>query len=203
MTKKLLLILIVAVIALGGIVSAQQSRIKKIKKERDTELHNKDVLLGEASRRYKVADSLSAISSRELVLSRREFEKYRSETAQLISELEVDKKNLENVTSMQAQTIHELRGVQARVVTDTVYMPGTDMRVIEHADKWLDLMIKLYADDTADVDITSRESLVYTEWIKRKKFLWFRYGVKERKQEIVSLNPNTEIISSEFITIKQ
>jgi len=191
------------ILALCAFVSIQQKRISTIKEERDIQLHNKDVLLGEANYRYTVLDSLSAISARELILTQRDFEQYRSEVSAIISELEVDRKKLQNVTTMQAQTIYELQNLPARVEVDTVYMVGSDVRVVESFSRWLDLAVRMYADDTADVSIQHREELIYTEWIKRRCFLGIKFGVKERRQEIVSLNPNTEIISSEFITIRE
>lgn len=194
--------LIIALAAMCGTVAVQQGRIRKIKDERDIQLRNKEVLLGESVRSYKVADSLNAVSVRELALTRGEFEKYRSETAKTVDRLEADRKNLENVTAMQTQAIYELRNLPVKTVTDTLYMPGTEIDIIEYSDRWIDLGVKIYADSTADVNVANRESLIYTEWIKRKRFLWFRYGTKERRQEIVSLNPNTEIIGAEYVTIR-
>lgn len=201
--RKAVLILAGVILALCALVSLQQKRISAIKLERDIQLHNKDVLLGDANYRYRVLDSLNAISARELILTRRDFEAYRSETAAVIEALEIDMKKLESITAIQSQTIYELRNLPVKTVTDTLYMPGMEIELIEYSDKWIDLDVRLYADRTADIDVTSRESLICTEWIKRKKFLWFRYGAKERRQEIVSLNPHTEIVKSEFITIRE
>lgn len=201
--KNAIILLTGAVILLCGAVSVQHSRLMKIKEERDIQLYNRDVLLTEAVACYKVADSLSAVSARELILTRKEFERYRSETAAIVERLKADKRGLESVSSVQARTIYDLQSLPVKTIRDTIYMPGTDARVIEYMDKWLDLQVRLYADDTADVDICNREELIYTEWVKRRKFLWFRFGAKERRQEIISLNPNTEITNSEFITIKQ
>ena len=52
-------------------------------------------------------------------------------------------------------------------------------------------------------NILSRDSLVYIEHVIPKKFLFFKWGIKERKQEIISKNPNTVIIDAEFITVKE
>ena len=48
----------------------------------------------------------------------------------------------------------------------------------------------------------SRDSLLYVEHIRPKRFLFFKWGIKERKQEIVSRNPHTIIMNAEFITIR-
>jgi hypothetical protein len=49
----------------------------------------------------------------------------------------------------------------------------------------------------------SRDSLLYVEHVVPKRFWFIRWGVKERRQEIVSRNPHTKIIGAEFVTIRK
>jgi hypothetical protein len=49
----------------------------------------------------------------------------------------------------------------------------------------------------------SRDSLLYVEHVVPKRFWFIRWGVKERRQEIVSRNPHVRIVGAEFVTVRR
>jgi hypothetical protein len=49
----------------------------------------------------------------------------------------------------------------------------------------------------------TRDSLLYVEYIVPRRFWFIKWGVKERRQEIVSRNPYTRIMGAEFVVIRK
>lgn len=47
----------------------------------------------------------------------------------------------------------------------------------------------------------SRDTLLQVVRVVPKRFLFFRWGVKEIRQDVKVLNPNTDVTFSEFIEI--
>lgn len=130
---------------------------------------------------------------------------FRAEDAKLISTLRADKKRLESIAKAQTETIYALR---ANVRDSIVYRDGESdtMRCIDYHDNWLDFSGCFSKENQFDGTIRSRDDLLYVEHIIPKRFLgflWKTKRVKERRQEIVSRNPHTEIIGAEFITIRK
>jgi len=51
--------------------------------------------------------------------------------------------------------------------------------------------------------VKNREKLKYVEHIISKRLWFIKWGTKERRQEILSLNPDTEITGAEYVTIRK
>ena len=192
---------IIALILLTAIIVIQQRAIKRVKSERNIYKGNTYALMSD-NQRYRTKDSLNAISAGELSLTLKEYKEYRQKDAETIRNLKADNKRLQSVTTAQTQTIYSLRGqvrdsivYRDRNITDT-------LRCIEIVNTWFALNGCTNRDKEFTGQFISRDSLLYVEHIVPKRFLFFKWGVKERKQEIVSRNPYTVIESAEFITIR-
>lgn len=192
---------IIALILLTAIIVIQQRALKRVKSERNIYKGNTYALMSE-NQRYRTKDSLNAISASELKLTLKEYKEYRQKDAETIRNLKSDNKRLQSVTTAQMQTIYSLRGqvrdsivYRDRNITDT-------LRCIEIVNTWFTLNGCTNRNKEFTGQFISRDSLLYVEHIVPKRFLFFKWGVKERKQEIVSRNPYTVIESAEFITIR-
>ena len=53
-----------------------------------------------------------------------------------------------------------------------------------------------------DLDVASVDTLMQIVHRVPKRFLFFRYGTKAIRQEVVSKNPHTRIVYSEYIELK-
>lgn len=193
---------IIAFVILLAVVGIQQNALKRAKTERNTYKGNTYALM-EENARYRTKDSLNAVSIGQLNLTRKEFEKYRQKDAETIRSLKADNKRLQSITTAQTQTIYTLRG---RVRDSIVYVDRniTDtLRCIGITDTWFTLDGCTNRRGEFTGQFTSRDSLLYVEHIVPRRFLFIKWGVKERKQEIVSRNPYTIIESAEFITIRR
>ena len=119
--KKYLIVALVAlsVITAFGFLIHQN---KKLRRERDAYHNNTEVLLSEVER-YQTKSGEQAVRVGELQLRVAELERYRADDAALIRDMGVKKKELEQLTKIQQQTIYKLQG-KAR---DTVFVEVTDL----------------------------------------------------------------------------
>lgn len=198
-TKITLILALVGVIFIG----LQALRIKSLTGERDRYRSNTTALLRDVER-YRTSDSLNAVKTEVLSLKLSEMERYRAEDLKTIESLKLRKKDLEQVTTMQMQTIADLRGtvadtvVMVREVRDTV-------QVLHVSDEWIDLH-GIVADGAFDGTLEVRDSLLIAETVKRARFLgflWRTKRVKSREVDVMNKNPYTEIMGIESIIIEQ
>jgi hypothetical protein len=200
--KKYLIIAIV-IASLIATIAALWARVNYLANERNIYQNNTYALLDSISH-YKVNDSLTAASAKQLQLTIEEYKQYRASDYALIKQLRADKKRLEQVTTVQTETTYKVSApvVERVVVRDSIIRDT--VRCYAYEDAWL------YFDGCVSGavftgEVRSRDSLLYVEHVVPKRFLGFlwKYGVKERRQEIVSKNPHTEIVGAEFITIRE
>jgi hypothetical protein len=201
--KKYLIVALVAlaVIAALGILIHQN---KKLRRERDAYRNNTEVLLGEVEH-YQTKSGEQAVRVGELQLRVAELERYRADDAALIRDMGVKKKELEQLTKIQQQTIYKLQGE----TRDTVFVEGAaevPARCAEHHDEWLDFSCCIFPDNSYKADVISRDRITYVERVEYARFLgflWRTKRVKSRDQSIINHNPHAEIIDAEFITIRK
>ena len=184
----------------------QQSRIKSLTAERDKYRSNTETLLQDV-RTYQTKDSLNAAKVGILELKLSEYKKYRADDAALIKSLQTKNRDLQRVTTAQMETINELR---ANVRDSIVYLPGdtvtTVLRCVDIVDEWFELHGCAKPDGSFTGTHINRDSLLIAETVKYKRFLnflWKTKKIKNRKFDIVSRNPHTNIIGFEVITIEK
>lgn len=192
-----------------GIIVLQFNQNSNLKNQVDIYKTNTLTLL-DSVRIYRTSDSLNAAEIGVLRIEARDFEKFRSSDAALIKTLQVKNRDLANVTNAQTRTINNIKGqfkpkivyikgdtVESSVKADTVYC-------LEIRGKWFDLIG--CSDRLGNFSGThvSRDSLLIATTVKYKRFLgflWKTNKIKDRKVDIVSKNPDTQITGFEFIEI--
>lgn len=117
--KKYLIVASVALAIIAALVILLLQN-KRLRRERDAYRNNTEVLLGEIER-YETKSGEQAVRVGELQLRVAELERYRADDAALIKDMGVKKRELEQLTKVQQQTIYRLQG-QAR---DTVFVEVT------------------------------------------------------------------------------
>jgi len=192
----------IAIIALLAIIGTQCDQLKKIEVDRDVYKGNTTTLLKDIEH-YKTKDSLNAVSVRNLELKLSEYKEYRDDDLKLIESLKLDKKRLEKITTTSTETYYNLQGTVRdsfiyidRFIVDT-------LRCITINDKWFDLDGCSNRMNEFTGTFQNRDSLLYVEHIIPKRFWFIKWGIKERKQEIISRNPHTKITGAEFVTIRK
>ena len=206
-TKIKLIALCVALIGIAFLFI----RISSLAKENTRLQNNQSILLSEnsaliaESQKYKTSDSLNAIKVNELRLTLEEYKKYRSDDLALINKLNIDKREMQKVIDLQEKTINDL----VAPLRDTVIIykgSETGVKAFSYRSQWTDVegLINLQSD-SVNLSVKNRESLVIVESVKYKRFLgflWRTKKIKSRSVDIVSRNPNTEIIDADYESIE-
>lgn len=204
--KKAYIIAAGILIILIAIIVALSARLKKVKADRNVQRKNVETLFTSVES-YKVQDSLQAATIGDLQLTLKQYKQFRAEDAQLISSLKVDNKRLQGVVTTQTESYYNhtaiLRDSVRMLVArqpDSIKIP-IFVKTANYSDEWHTLNITIDGD-SLNYRLRTRESLIITNHIVPKKFLWFKFGCKEVRTDVVSKNPYVENISLESITIK-
>lgn len=177
----------------------QDRRIDTLTQERDKYKQNTEVLLGE-SKSYKVRDSLNAIKVESLEFTIKEFERFRAEDAGLIKDLKKRNDDLQAVNKSQQETIIRLSAIPKDTIVLVDSIP-VKAKKVECGDMWYTFR-GLLTDDRFEGTLENRDSILISESVRYKKFLWFKTKkIKSREVNAVSLNPHTKILGLEHIII--
>lgn len=200
--KKYITIAIVALIVLMSIqIVVQDRKIERLTDDVERYRNNTETLLSDVQT-YKVRDSLNAAKVQSLELTQKEFEKYRADDAALIRELKAKNRDLTAVNDAQAQTIIDLRAVpkDTVVIRDSIPIPAVS---VQCGDEWYDFR-GLLTESEFTGTLENRESLLLSETVRYKKFLfWKTKKILDRETEVVSRNPHTKIVNVESIVIEK
>lgn len=187
----------------------QQQYISILKQDRDKYRSNTHTLL-DSVKHYKVNDSLNAVSVKELNLTLSEYKNYRAQDLALINLLAIKGRDIEGVTTSELKSLYKLIGTARDttiIIRDTIDRPvEKPVKHISIKDKWYSFNGYLDAYNNFSGDFISKDSLLYVETVKYKRFLgflWKTKKIKDRKQDIISKNPHTEILNAEFITVEK
>ena len=171
----------------------------ELKSNQKTLLEQYDLKVKEAQR-YKVQDSLNAATITALSLSVDDYKKTHAEDYKLIKQLQHSKSELNKVITANLQTIDTIN-----LPTIIIERDSATKHCFDYSSKWLDLSGCLdLASDSIELSIVNREALKVVETVTYKRFLgflWKTSKIKSRQIDIVSENPATQIINTEFISI--
>lgn len=212
MKKLIIKIAIIAAVLL--VIIGTFHKISSLKEENARLKSNQEILLTEnqiimaESQKYRVSDSLSAIRVSELEFTLKEYKHYRSEDLKLIKQLKAGKSDLQKIITSQSETINTLSAkLNDSIRVDTITNLVDTLKCFDYKSKWTD--VKGCIDlkkDTVNLQINNREALKVVETVTYKRFLgflWKTNKVKSRQVDVVSENPNTEIMNCEYISIEQ
>lgn len=181
------------------------NRIQYLTEENNRLSNNQETLLTE-NEHYKIRDSLNVSKTNQLELKLSELKKYKSEYTQLVKDLNIKNSQLEQIISVNAETITNLKAMlRDSIRLDTVSNIIDTLKCFEYKSKYTDVS-GCINKDIIDMQIRNRESLKAIESKKKKKFLFFKlpiwlFGYKSKQLNIVSLNPNTTIEYIEYISV--
>lgn len=170
----------------------------KLRKNNDV-LRNNIETLYDSVTHYKIADNLNAAKVTELQFSKKELLRLYNEDKVLIEQL---------TKAAKLQTVEKIE----TVMRDTIIVELQDTILVDSAkyfkynSKWTDVEGYI-AQDSLSMSIANRESLIITESLEKKKFWFIRlpiwlFGYKNKRLDVVSKNPNTQIQSVEYINIR-
>ena len=176
----------------------------KLKSENEILQTNVGTLLTGAEQ-YKVKDSLQVATIANLELSISEYRRYKAEDKKLLESLKIDNNRLKGIIKTQTESFYEqttlLRdSVKMLLSPDSVEVP-VNIKTARFADQWHSLNITIQGD-SLNYKLRTKESLLITNHVVPKRFLFFKYGCREVRTEVVSKNPYVGDIQVESITIR-
>ena len=160
---------------------------------------NQVALLSDSLSHYrtKTGELVSSVEQLEMTIG--ELKRHRSE---LVGQLKSMKIRLRDVQSLSTTAIENRVEVYVPI-RDTVYV-DTGKVVKAQSFHWSDTWTSIQGviqDDSVKVKYQSRDTLLQVVRVVPKKFLFFRWGVKEIRQDVKVSNPNAVVTYSEFIKI--
>jgi hypothetical protein len=205
MRNKLLIIAAIVLIALSAMLYISIKNNRQLRADVERYASNTSILMQDVER-YRTSDSLNAAKVGVLSLKLSEMEDLRAEDIKAIESLKIKKKELEQITTMQMQTIANIKGevrdsivYRDKIIRDTV-------KALNVSDEWIDLHGVIYDDGVFDGTLEVRDSLTIVETVQRKRFLgflWRTKRIKSREVDVVNKNPYSQIVGLESITIEQ
>lgn len=205
MKTKLLAIAAIVLLAFAVILYFSFREISILRENVNRYKANTTALMQDIEQ-YRTSDSLNAAKVGVLSLKLSEIEDLRSEDIKTIESLKIKKRELEQVTTMQMQTIANIKGE----VRDTIIYVNNIMQdtlwTLDVSDEWIDLHGVIGKDRAFDGTLEVRDSLTIVETVQRKRFLgflWKTKKVKSREIDVVNKNPYSEIVGLESIRIEQ
>lgn len=200
MKKYISIIFALALISIGiaciiSRLNASRARYMQYKQNQETLLDSLEY--------YKTLDSLNTVRIGSLTLSLEDYKKYRAEDYNIVNSAAKHEK-LSSVNTVSSETSNSIITILRDTVRDTIY--ADTIKAFSYKSKYTDINGLIFSD-SIKIDIRNREEITVMQSIEKKKFLGIRlpiwlFGQKRVNVRVVSKNPNTQIINSEFVNIK-
>lgn len=189
----------IAMVVLVCLCSALYIHNKALRADNDRLTANQTALMQKATY-YKTVAGKSAASVQKLELSNSELKANYKQVCQTAEELGVKVKRLQSAMTTATET--EVK-VITQVRDSIVYRNGTidTVKSFSWHDAWVNILGELKGRDVS-LNVVSQDTIVQIVHRVPKKFLFFRWGCKAIRQEIVSTNPHTRITYTEYIELK-
>lgn len=191
-------LLIYAVAATAVIVFG----VKYLVSEQQRHKSNSEALM-ERVELFRTRADEAAASVQVLRLKCGEYEELRAADAEKIRDLGLKIRRLESAAKSVSQTVVEVK-VPIRdtvVVRDTLHHTDT-LRLFRWKDSWVTIDGTIFRDSVA-CKFSSVDTLRQTVYRIPRRFLFFKFGTKALRQQIVSSNPHSHIVYSEFVKIER
>jgi type II secretory pathway pseudopilin PulG len=161
--------------------------------------NNQEALLSDVDY-YKTESGKNAASVQKLELTKSELEKYNVDLKETISDLNLKINRIQAAATTATQSNYKIK----IVVKDSIAYRDVPVKLqrIDFRDPYIDLTGTIDSG-TFSGDITTRDTLVQIIHRVPKKFLFIKYGTKAIRQEVVSKNPYSKIVYTEYIELKK
>lgn len=193
--KKILLYVNVALILTVSVLSYWLNNVREEKKRL---ADNQEALLSDVDY-YKTESGKNAASVLKLELSKSELENHCQDLIKTIDDLNIKIGRIQSASTTVTKTEVEIQ----TVVRDSIVYRDlpVNLKVIKWRDPWVTLNGVLDGE-TFSAKIESVDTLSQVVHRIPKKFLFIKWGTKAIRQEVVSSNPHSKIVYTEYIELK-
>lgn len=178
---KKIMIYAFAIMVVIGIISKLVDTVKKQKAEIERLDRNIDAM-NETEVQYisKLGDA--AVKRKALELSAKELKKQNADLYKEVKALDVRLKDVLSVSKVVTKTV-----IKEVVRTDTI----NGVTVAEYRDPWNTIRSEQRGDST-ELSYQGNDTIVGVISIRKKRFLFFRWGVKSVDYDVSNKNPKTK-----------
>ncbi|MBQ7856955.1 MAG: hypothetical protein IJ348_07590 [Alistipes sp.] len=159
--------------------------------------------------RYRTAAEEAAASVQALRLRCGEYEEMRAADAERIRSMGIRLRRLEAVATTHTESSIRIKAPLRDTIIerDTILLCDTlrirdTIRLFHWQDAWVTVSGSI---DSTEVECRVRSIDTLRQIVHRipRRFLFFRYGTKAIRQEIISSNPHTQIVYTEYIELSR
>lgn len=219
--------LFIALLIVSGLLWLQTVRLRGERSERRRVQSNNEVLT-DSMEFYRTASGKHAASRQVLELRASELERYNAQLAATVRELRIKARRLEAAAMTATRTevqitaplepaspqssAWEKYGAGVRRAADSVKaaldrkFSGLPKVPEAKVFRWSDRHVSVdgvIRDDSASCRVVSVDTLQQIVHRVPRRFLFIRWGTKAIRQEVVSSNPHTNIVYTEYIELKR
>lgn len=196
MNKYIIGLLFASLLAIGIL-----SRALKLANTEKARLEiNQRVLLQDSITKYKTRNNLLVSSIEQLELTLWEVKANRTKIVKELHNMKIRPKDAiavgkttsETAVSIKAPIRNEIRIDSGRVVK---------VKEFNWSDPWTSIKGNI-EEDSLTLHYNSLDTLVQVIHVEKHKFLFIRWGVKAIRQSVTLKNPNSHIVSTEYIKIR-
>ncbi len=198
------------IVVLAAAVTLLWHNLREVKEDRNRLRANQSVLMSDLEH-YTLRDSLNAVSIQALDLKVKELKENRSDILDLAADMGVKPKRIDAAVTTATKSEVEIKTplfeqprtepiMQDRPIA--IDHPSSDkIYAFEWRDKFTEVNGEI-VNDSVSLRVYHTDSLKQVFWREPHRFLGFiKWGTKAIRQEVVSSNPNTTIIYSEYIRL--
>lgn len=169
-----------------------------VRTEKKRLANNQEALLTDVEY-YKTESGKNASSVLKLELSKSELEKHCQDLTKTVDDLNIKISRIQSASTTVTKTEVEIQ----TVVRDSIVYRDLpiSVKVINWRDPWIKLNGVLDGD-TFSAKIESVDTLHQVVHRIPKKFLFIKWGTKAIRQEVVSSNPHSKIVYTEYVELK-
>lgn len=199
MRKFLIIYALVATVVIALMVTT----ISSLADERARLKENQSSLCSEVEH-YRTRADKDAAAIQVLRLRCGEYEELREADTKRIKELGIRLRRLESLAkSITATTLNVATPLRDTIfIRDTAAIACDTLKIFHWQDPWVKID-GLIGRDSVRCNVESIDTLHQIVHRVPRRFLFFRYGTKALRQEIVSSNPHTRIVYTEYIKIER
>lgn len=169
-----------------------------VRTEKKRLANNQEALLTDVEY-YKTESGKNAASVLKLELSKSELERHCQDLTKTVDDLNIKISRIQSASTTVTKTEVEIQ----TVVRDSIVYRDLpiSIKVINWRDPWIKLNGVLDGD-TFSAKIESVDTLHQVVHRIPKKFLFIKWGTKAIRQEVVSSNPHSKIVYTEYVELK-
>lgn len=177
----------------------QWAAVRRLTTEKERLQLNQQALLGRIEH-YRTDSGRSAIACQRLTLRHEELLAAKSELAAEVKALRLRLSRVESIARTASR--QELRFTAP--LTDTLFVSMADtcpQRLLSWRDAWTEVQGSIRRD-SAEISILSRDTLVQIVHRVPHRWWFFRWGTRAIRQEVVSRNPHTQLVYTEYLRLE-